>query len=228
MADGGVILAIETSGATASVAVYHDQVLAESVWHSGRRHSAQLLPAIDQVLTLAGVDRTQLRALAVAVGPGSYAGLRVGVSTAMGLGLALEVDILQVPTLDVIAWGQAGPAPGDGRPGRSIRAAIDVGRGRFATARFRRAGSHLEHESRVQSNGLGELLEVSAVERSLLVVDLDPATREHVERHYGARVELALPAASVRRAGHLAELAALKLRRGEPIGSTVEPIYLHG
>jgi tRNA threonylcarbamoyladenosine biosynthesis protein TsaB len=227
MSDAGIILAIDTSGATASVAVYHDQVLAETVWHSGRRHSAQLLPAVDNVLALAGVERSALRAVAVAIGPGSYAGLRVGVATAMGLGLALDIGLLQVPTLDVIAWGQAGAAASDGRPSRPIRAAIDVGRGRYATARFRRMGAYLEHESRVESAPLSELIEVSAVERSVLVVDLDRQTRETVERHYGARVELALPAASVRRAGYLAELAALKLRRGEAVGSTVEPIYLH-
>jgi tRNA threonylcarbamoyladenosine biosynthesis protein TsaB len=227
MPDGGIILAIDTSSATASVAVYHDQVLAETVWHSGRRHSAQLLPAIENVLTLAGVPRTELRAVAVAIGPGSYTGLRVGVATAMGLGLALDIGILQVPTLDVIAWGQAGAGVSDGRAPRPIRAAVDVGRGRYATARFRRAGTHLEHESRVESAPLSELIEVSAVERSVLVVDLDRQTRETVERHYGARADLALPAASVRRAGYLAELAALKLRRGETVGSTVEPIYLH-
>jgi tRNA threonylcarbamoyladenosine biosynthesis protein TsaB len=227
MSDGGVILALDTSGATASVAVYHEQVLAESVWHSGRRHSAQLLPAIDSALTLAGVQRTELQAIAVAIGPGSYAGLRVGVSTAMGLGMALEIGIMQVPTLDVIAWSQGGAGASEGRPARSIRAAIDVGRGRYATARFRRVGAHLEHESRVESSGLGELLEICAVERSLLVVDFDRQTRENVERHYGARIELALPAASVRRAGYLAELASLKLRRGEAVGPTVEPIYLH-
>ncbi len=227
MADGGVILAVDTSSATASVAVYHEQVLAETVWHSGRRHSAQLLPAIDNVLTLAGVQRTDLQTIAVAIGPGSYAGLRVGVSTAMGLGMALDIGIMQVPTLDVIAWSQGSAAGSEGRSARSIRAAIDVGRGHYATARFRRVGVHLEHESRVQSSGLGELLEVCAVEHSLLVVDLDRQTRENVERHYGARVELAMPAASVRRAGFLAELTSLKLRRGEAVGPTVEPIYLH-
>lgn len=227
MSESGTILAIDTSTATASVAVYHDQVLAETVWHSGRRHSSQLLPAIDSALTLAGVARSELRAVAVAIGPGSYSGLRVGIATALGLGLALDIGIVQIPTLDVLAWGVAGVVTGDGRPPRPIRAAIDVGRGRYATARFRRVAAHLEHESRVETTPLSELLEVSAVEHSLLVVDLDPQTREHVERHYGARVELTPPAASVRRAGYLAELAALKLRRGEPTASTVEPIYLH-
>jgi tRNA A37 threonylcarbamoyladenosine modification protein TsaB len=146
----------------------------------------------------------------------------------MALALALSIDIVQVPTLDVMAWGAAGMCGGDPRSARSVRAAIDVGRGHYATARFRPAAHHLEHETRIQSVGLGELLELATAERSMLVVDLDPGARENAERHYGAKIELATPAASMRRAGFLAELAALKIRRGELVGSSiVEPIYLH-
>jgi hypothetical protein len=161
----------------------------------------------------------------------------------MALALALDLPVVQVPTLDVLAWSQAGASPvsaaspaargrgdgdgGEGRNGRSIRAAIEVGRGRYASGRFRRVSQHLEHETRIETVGLGELLELASVERALLVVDLDPPMRENVERHYGAQVELASPAASVRRAGYLAELAAMKIRRGELLGGpVVEPIYL--
>jgi tRNA threonylcarbamoyladenosine biosynthesis protein TsaB len=241
--DAATILALDTSGATASVALYRDQVLAEASWHSGRKHSAQLLPTVDTVLDLAEVPKQTLGVIAVAVGPGSYAGLRVGVSTAMALALALDIPVIQVPTLDILAWSQATVAPataattpsrgrtegegGDTRNGRSIRAAIEVGRGHYASGRFRRVAQHLEHETRIQTVGLGELLELATVERALLVVDLDPQSRENVERHYGAQVELATPGASVRRAGYLAELAAIKIRRGEPLGGPiVEPIYL--
>jgi tRNA A37 threonylcarbamoyladenosine modification protein TsaB len=146
----------------------------------------------------------------------------------MALALALNLEVVQVPTLDVMAWSVAAASSGEARAVRPVRAAIDVGRGHYATARFRRVGSQLEHESRIQSVGLGELLELATVERSLLVVDLDGVARENAERHYGAKIELASPAASMRRAGFLAELAALKIRRGELVGgSVVEPIYLH-
>lgn len=219
------ILAIDTSGATASVALYRDQVLGECSWQSGRRHSIDLLRAVDVVLQLAATDKRSLAAIAVAAGPGSYSGLRVGISTAMAMAMALEIGVVQAPSLDVMAWGQASPV--DPRGGRAIRAAIDVGRGHFATARFRRVDQHLEHESRIVNVGLGELMEMAAVERCHLVVDLDPATREQVDRHYGSRVELASPAASMRRAAFLAELAAARIRRGEAVGGVaVEPIYL--
>ena len=226
--DGGPILAIDTSGDTASVAVYRDRVLAEATWQAGRHHSVQLLPAVDRVLDQANTDKQSLSAIAVAVGPGSYSGLRVGISTALAFALALDLAITQVPTLEVIAFAQPAFSATDPRASRPVRAAIHVGRGHYATARFRRAGSHLEHETRMEAVGLGELVELAAVEHALLAVDPDPETREHLDRQYGARVELTSPAASARRAGFLAELAALKIRRGEPAGSlAVEPIYLH-
>jgi tRNA threonylcarbamoyladenosine biosynthesis protein TsaB len=224
MQDVGTLLAIDTSGATASVAVYRDQVLAESVWQSGRSHSAQVLPSIEAMLGLARVERSEISAVAVAMGPGSYSGLRVGVSTAMGLAVALEIGVAQVPTLDVIAWGQLHTVPGEAK--HPVRAAIEIGRGRYATARFHRQRHSLERDGRIENVGLGELLEMASAERALLAVDIDPQTREQVEHNYGARIDLAPPAASVRRAGFLAELAAMRIRRGEPAGASVEPIYL--
>jgi tRNA threonylcarbamoyladenosine biosynthesis protein TsaB len=224
MHDAGPLLAIDTSGATASVAIYRDQILAEAFWQSGRGHSSQLLPTIQAMLSLARVDRKEISVVAVAAGPGSYSGLRVGVSTAMGLAVALGIGVAQVPTLDVIAWSLFTLMTGDGK--RPVRAAIEIGRGRYATDRFHRAGQHMESDSRIQNVGLGELVEMVSAEHSVLAVDLDPQAREHIAATYGPRVEVVPPAASARRAGFLAELAALRIRRGESVGSSVEPIYL--
>lgn len=217
--DVGPLLAIDTSGATASVALYWDRVLAEMAWYAGRSHSTQLLPAIDTTLRLGQTDKRSLGAIAVAAGPGSYSGLRVGAATAAALALALDIGVTQVPTLEVLAWSHGSPA--------SVRPAIDVGRGHYATARFRRREQWVEQETELRSVGLGELVELAAREGATLIVDLDPRAREQTQREYGPRVELASPAASVRRAGFLAELAALKIRRGESVpNSRVEPIYL--
>ena len=146
-----MILAIDTSGATASVAIYEDQVLAELTWHSGRKHSAQLLPAIEQALALAQVDKQSLSAIGVAIGPGSYSGLRVGVSTAMAMALALDRPVAQVPTLDVITWSQACPHQSSATTARGmlVRAAIDVGRGTVGCLQrflLQRSGATLDRE----------------------------------------------------------------------------------
>ena len=223
-----VILAIDTSTFTASVAVYAGRVLAETTWVSGRRHSAELLPAVEDTVKRAGSEKAELTAIAVAAGPGSYSGLRVGISTAMALAMALEVPVVQVPTLDAIAWAQLAESSGPSERRPAIRPAVDVGRGRFATARLRSAHDELEHETRIESMGLQQLLDLAAVERSLLVVDLDGESRGSIEHQYGGLVHLASPAASARRAGFIAELAAIKIRRGELAGDlSVEPIYLH-
>src|SRR5206468_3118391 len=109
--------------------------------------------------------------IAVASGPGSYSGLRVGISTAMGLAVALGIGVAQVPTLDVIAWSQLAPVTGDGK--RPVRAAIEIGRGHYATARFHRIAQQLEHDSRIENVGLGELLEMACAEHAILSVDLN-------------------------------------------------------
>jgi tRNA threonylcarbamoyladenosine biosynthesis protein TsaB len=214
-----LVLALDTSTATASVAVYRDRVLAEATWHGGRSHSAQLIPAIDFVLRLAGVEKSSLRAVAVAIGPGSYSGLRVGIATASSLALALGVPVVQVPTLDIIAWG-APPTPD------LIRPAVPVGRGRFGSARYRRSETQVDRETEIDTLALDGLAERAEAEGSLLAVDLEPELRDRIRQSVGGR-RLLPPAASLRRAGFLAELAVQRLERGEASsGSTVEPIYL--
>src|SRR5207249_1838232 len=105
------------------------QVLGEITWAAGRRHSQHLLGAVESVLDLAGVKKTDLGAVAVAAGPGSYSGLRVGATTAMGLGLGLGIGVVQVPTLEAMARS-LGPVA------RAVRPAVLVGRGHFASASF--------------------------------------------------------------------------------------------
>lgn len=218
--DSGPILAIDTSGATASVAVYQGRVLAEATWQSGRRHSAQLLRVIDIVMELADVDKGALSGVAVAAGPGSYSGLRVGISTAMALALALDIPVVQVPTLEALAWSLGfGIGP--------VRAAIEVGRGRYATVSFLREDDRLTEQSPIENLTLADLLDRASEEGSLLVVDVEPATRENAERDYHGRLRLPTAAASARRAGYVAELAGLKRRPGDVAAAgVVEPIYL--
>jgi tRNA threonylcarbamoyladenosine biosynthesis protein TsaB len=218
------ILAIDTSSMTASVAVYAGQVLAETSWHSGRRHSSELLPVVEETLRRSGMEKSGLTAIAVAAGPGSYSGLRVGVSTGIAMALALELAVVQVPTLEVIAWSLRAACPPETR---RIRAAIDVGRGRFASARFAVRDS-VEQETEIESGALAQLVELAVNEGSLLSVDLEPWVRLDVARQAGDRLNLAGPAATARRAGFLAELGAIRMDRGELAHEgAVEPIYLN-
>ncbi len=109
-----MLLAIDTSTRQASIAVYDHArgLLAEQTWFSANRHTEELMPAVAALLKLAGVATKDLTAIAVAIGPGSFTGLRVGLAAAKGLALSRGLTLLGVPTLDVTAFPhQSQPVP---------------------------------------------------------------------------------------------------------------------
>ena len=103
------VLAIDSSGLVASVAaVEDDTLLADYTIHHKKTHSQTLLPMLDEVKKLTELDLNSIDYIAVAAGPGSFTGLRIGSATAKGLALALSKEIVEVPTLEGLAynlWG---------------------------------------------------------------------------------------------------------------------------
>jgi tRNA threonylcarbamoyladenosine biosynthesis protein TsaB len=99
------ILSIETATKTCSVALHQDGILLglQEV-HLNKSHSSLLHVMIDNLLQHCEVDRSQLDAVAVSVGPGSYTGLRIGVSTVKGIGYALDIPVIAVNTLEAMAY----------------------------------------------------------------------------------------------------------------------------
>ena len=103
------ILAIESSSLVASVAIVEDGVtLAEYTANFKMTHSQTLLPMIDSMVSLFGIDLATIDAIAVSGGPGSFTGLRIGSATAKGLGLALDKPLIHIPTLDGTAYNLYG------------------------------------------------------------------------------------------------------------------------
>ena len=101
------ILALDSSGLTASVAVVEDeQILFEYTMNYKKTHSQTLLPMLDEAVRMTGLSLGSVDAIAVAGGPGSFTGLRIGSATAKGLGLALDKPLIHVPTVDAMAWMQ--------------------------------------------------------------------------------------------------------------------------
>jgi len=157
-------LSIDTASELASVALSRGgKVVADRAWRCRRNHTVELLPAIDRLLTDAGVEKTDLTAVFVCIGPGMYTGLRVGVSVAQGLGRALGLPALGVGRLELDAYPHAsfdGP----------IVAVHRAGRGELAWASYH-AGPWREVTPPLLSKG-EELVE--ALERgSLLVGEVD-------------------------------------------------------
>ncbi len=103
------LLALDSSGLVASVAIVEDDnMLGEYTVNYKKTHSQTLLPMLDEVAKMIELDLNSIDAIAVAAGPGSFTGLRIGSATAKGLGLALDKPLIHIPTVDAIAcnlWG---------------------------------------------------------------------------------------------------------------------------
>ena len=103
------ILALDSSGLVASVALIEDETLvAEYTMNYKKTHSQTLLPMLDEIKKAVDLDLETLDAIAVAAGPGSFTGLRIGSATAKGLGLALHKPFIVVPTLEALAYNLYG------------------------------------------------------------------------------------------------------------------------
>jgi tRNA threonylcarbamoyladenosine biosynthesis protein TsaB len=213
-----VLLAVDTSTSRAGIALYDGDVLAEAVWQAGRDHGRHLMPAIDEMMRRLGRRPSDLSAVAAARGPGSFTGLRVGLSVARGLAVGLDIPAYGIDSLQVLAAG----LPLLGLPVRTVLAA---GRGRFATALFQPADRGFVQDGAVVGVTLDSLLRL-VVERCAIVGDLDAAGRTRLAA-LGDQVWVAPPALSVRRPAVLAELAWQLLRQGRAPGPDAsEPIYL--
>ena len=103
------IIAIDSSGLAASVAIVEDDtVLAEYNVQYKKKHSQTLLPMLDEIVKMTDFDVSTVDAFAVAAGPGSFTGLRIGSATVKGLGFALDKKIAAVPTVDALAYNEYG------------------------------------------------------------------------------------------------------------------------
>lgn len=103
------MLALDSSGLVASAAVVEDDItIAEYTINHKKTHSQTLLPMLDELRRMTELDLHTLDAIAVAAGPGSFTGLRIGSATAKGLGLALDIPIIPVPTVDALAFNLYG------------------------------------------------------------------------------------------------------------------------
>ncbi len=99
------IIGIDSSGITASVAIIdEDTLIAEYSVTYKKTHSQTLVPMLDEITKMTELDLASVDAIAISKGPGSFTGLRIGSSTAKGLGLALNIPIVEIPTTDALAY----------------------------------------------------------------------------------------------------------------------------
>ncbi|MBI4760829.1 MAG: tRNA (adenosine(37)-N6)-threonylcarbamoyltransferase complex dimerization subunit type 1 TsaB [Chloroflexota bacterium] len=213
-----MLLAVDTSTAQVGLALYDSaHVLAECAWRSSQRHTVELAPAVADLLTRCGATMDNVQALGVALGPGSFTSLRVGLSLVKGLALARHLPLAGVPTLDILAHAQ----PLGRHP---LLCAIQAGRGRFAL------GVYKTSRKRWQVQGPARVVSLEALmaEAQSPAVVCGEFSAEEIQKMKEAGIRLVSPAASVRRPAVLAELAWARWQAGEvDDAASLAPIYLH-
>ncbi len=213
-----MLLAIDTSNDDTGIALYHEQgVLAESAWHSGRRHAEQVMPMIDLLMHNLDTTPADLTAVAVATGPGSWSGLRVGLSLAKAIALARDLPIIGIPTLDIQAFPHR-------HRNLQVMPLVRLGRDRYGAAVYRHAPEWRRVEP-FQNLSLDELPAV--IDGGLVCGEVDQAAQQVLQEHLGDAVVFAQGVDNVRRPGALAELAWQRLQAGDVDDLvTLEPIHL--
>ncbi len=214
-----MLLAIDTSTAVASVALYDGQVRAEHTWRAGQNHTSQLLPRVRELLDEAGAGVSDLKAVGVALGPGSFNGLRVGLATAKLLGFSLGLPVVGIDTLEATAHQHREAAP-------LVRPLYDAGRGQVATALYATLGGDLREVEPPRIAELGEVV-ARVIEPTLFCGEIKESWAEEIARSAGPLAKLVSPAGAVRRAGYLAELAWVRWRAGRVADLvSLQPLYL--
>lgn len=218
-----MLLALDTSTRLAGAALYEGRrgLIAEYNWHSANRHTVELMPQVAHMLSQAGVGPTALQAVAVALGPGSFTGLRVALAAAKGIALANGIVLLGAPTLDATAYPHQNAAT-------PVIAVIQAGRGRVCWALYAHGPDGWAPQTPYQLSTV-EALAQTITRPTLFVGELHETDQETLTRWCGRpRVSFAPPALAMRRAGYLAELAWRRLASGQADDpATLSPIYLH-
>ena len=219
------LLAIETSTEACSVAVSVDGDIRERHELAPRRHAALVLPWAEALLAEAGLRRSQLDAIAVGRGPGAFTGVRLGISIAQGIALALDVPLLPESTLAVLALGAREQAAAGEAGTTRILAAIDARMGEVYAAAFIRDPGGLHPLGR-EAVAAPAAVEVPAGDPWVGVGTGFAAAEGALARALGGRLG-AVDASALPRAGDLARLAAASLAAGGGVApERVEPAYL--
>jgi len=214
-----MLLAVDTSTTQLGLALYDGaQVIAEYAWRSGHRHTVELAPATAELLTRCNLKMSDVDVLAVALGPGSFTSLRVGLAFVKGLALARNIPLMGIPTLDILTHAQ----PLSTNP---LAVVIQAGRGRYAL------GLYKASENRWQAQGPARVVTLEALlteAQSPLEMCGEFTDEIRQQLVLNENIHLIHPVNSIRRPAVLAELAWARWKNNDlDEAAALAPIYLH-
>ena len=214
-----MLLAVDTSNEWMGLAVYDGkQVIGERAWKSGQHHTVELAPAIQEMLASKNLKMENITAVGVAIGPGSFTSLRVGLALAKGIALARNIPLIGIPTLDILARAQT-------QPKLPLAVAIQAGRGRYALGWYKNV------EGVWQAEGPARVAPAQAIKDevaspSLVCGEFTGEVRQKIELNQNA--QLTSPEDSQRKPAMLAQLAWSRFQYGDvDDAASLAPIYLH-
>lgn len=196
------ILGLDSSGLVASIAVVcDDNLLGEYTINYKKTHSQTLLPMLDEVAKMIELDLNSIDAIAIAGGPGSFTGLRIGSATAKGLGLALEKPIINVPTVDALAYNLAGHQ-------NMVCPLMDARRSQTYTGLYRFCGNDMEVVQEQCAVGIDEIIDSINAKKEAVVFlgDGVPVFREYIAQKCQVPYSYAPAHMNKQRAGAVAAL----------------------
>ena len=212
-------IAIDTSTGWGGIALSQDgNLLAELTWKPGQNHTSELFPNIERLLQMAKSDIKSLSAVFVAIGPGSFNGLRAGISAAKGLAFSLNVPLVGISTLEA----EALPFAFTGLPLCPIH---DAGRGEIATALYSHAGDWQQLKEEYLTNIQALCEGISA--KTLFCGEIPPAAIDHIRTSLEENAVIPEWEQRLRRPGYISYLGWQKLKSGLSHSlTTLQPIYL--
>lgn len=221
------ILGLDSSGLVASVALVEDDALvAEYTTNYKKTHSQTLLPMLEELAGMTELDMGTIDGIAVASGPGSFTGLRIGSATAKGLGLVLGKPLIEVPTLEGLAWNLWGSD-------RIVCPLMDARRNQVYTAayEFLREGEGFGMRTVIPQSPkdirviLEELTEIGRP--VVFLGDGVPVYREAIGEKCGVPYALAPAGSNRQRGASIASLGAVYFRQGKTVSAAGhKPEYL--
>lgn len=214
-----MILAIDSSTQWVGIALFDGNLIRfEKTWKTSRRHTVELAPAVSGAFTECRVSPGDLTAVAVAIGPGSFTSLRIGLAVAKGFALAQHIPIVAIPSLDILASA----IPLQEIP---LICTLRAGRGRLAAQAYRNENNRWVSDGELFVT-TAEELESAIVEPTIICGELDPEEKKIIARRWRNAL-IAEPPFNMRRPSMLAYIAARKLKAGQVSSiASIAPIYL--